>query len=304
MELGKQLLLCVNIIMQIREIVLSVYFLLLSGLYLVTGSLLAVDKDQLWELKPLRWKQHSAWKPLNFWGFVVIKELCCAMQILWTRNRWSSLEGRSRHNAEEDASNPELNTIKWDPMMSMWCGAEFCEIARRGRLPESFFSHCKRKKKHTIWPKSALVFSIASLWKCNFLGQAVSESKSYKFHRNWKAKSTKQPMFWGLESWLLLVFTFYAYFTLNISFCISESSHLYVGETSVEHVFLLGFYLSIWGGSHLCSLWLCVQKWKRRYCREKTFLSLWLQRQTWSYFSPQRLNWIHYLEYYLFQFAC
>lgn len=158
MELGKQLLLCVNIIMQIREIVRSVYFLLLSGLYLVTGSLLAVDKDQLWELKPLRWKQHSAWKPLNFWGFVVIKQLCSAMQILWTRNRWSSLEGRNRHNAEEDASNPELNTIKWDPMMSMWCGAEFCEIARCGRLPESFFSHCKGKR-NTLSGQNLHLFS-------------------------------------------------------------------------------------------------------------------------------------------------
>ena len=51
----------------------------------------------------------------------------------WIRNRWSSLEGRNRHNAGEDASNPELNTIKWDPVMSTWCGADFCEIARDGR---------------------------------------------------------------------------------------------------------------------------------------------------------------------------
>lgn len=46
MELGKQLLLCVDIIMQIGEIVLGVYFLFLSGLYLITTSL-AVDEDQL-----------------------------------------------------------------------------------------------------------------------------------------------------------------------------------------------------------------------------------------------------------------
>lgn len=38
MEPGIQLLLCVNIIMQIRKIELGVYFLFLSGLYLVTTS--------------------------------------------------------------------------------------------------------------------------------------------------------------------------------------------------------------------------------------------------------------------------
>lgn len=50
MGLGKQLLLCVNIIMQIREIVLECVFFflfLLSGLHLVTASSLAADKDQL-----------------------------------------------------------------------------------------------------------------------------------------------------------------------------------------------------------------------------------------------------------------
>lgn len=255
MELGKQLLLCANIIMQIREIELAVYFLFLSGQYLVTASLLAVDKDQL-RAQTAALKQHSAWKALNFWGFVVIKQLSAAMQMLWIQNRWHSLEVRSRRTAEEDASNSQLNTIKLDPMMSTWCGAALCQTARRVGFPESFFLPSQRGRKLTTLSgqnlhlfSSLRVFANVICW---------TGLKSYKFHWDWKAQ-----MFWGLGRWLLL-FTFYAYFTWNISFCISESSHLCTGETSAEHVSRLGFYLPIWGGSHLCSPWVCVQKWKQR----------------------------------------
>lgn len=176
------------------------------------------------------------------------------MQMLWIRNRWHSLEVRSGRIAEEDASTSELNTIKSDPMMSTWCGAELCQTARHGRFPESFFLPSQREKiDHIIGPKSALVFFMESLCKRNLLERVKVVQVSLGL------EGTKAQMFWGWGRWLLPVFTFYAYFTWNTSFCISKSSHLCIGETSAPHVSRLGFYLPIWGSSHLCSPWLCVQ---------------------------------------------
>lgn len=109
------------------------------------------------------------------------------------------------------------------------------------------------KIDHIIRPKSALVFFIESLCKRNLLDRVEVVQVSLGL------EGTKAQMFWGSGHWLLPVFTFYAYFTWNISFCISESSHLCIGETSAPHVSRLRFYLPIWGSSHPCSLWLCVQ---------------------------------------------
>lgn len=181
------------------------------------------------------------------------------MQMLGIRNRWHSLEVRGGRIAEEDASTSELNTIKWDPMMSTWCGAELCQTARHVRFPESFFLPSQRGRKLTTLSGQNLhLFSSLSFCKRNLLDPVKVIQVSLGL------EGTKVLTFWGWGRWLLPVFTFYAYFTWNTSFCISESSHLCIGETSAPHVSRLSLYLPIWGGSHLCSPWLCVSKWKLR----------------------------------------